>query len=89
MIQLQDSENGKEILFDSSDKTWVKQISENQKNHNLKLKQVFNRANADLLHLDLNESYIKNLLNFLKKALIWDLILNSFLFEYRLTSDAA
>ncbi|MGB3226909.1 MAG: DUF58 domain-containing protein [Saprospiraceae bacterium] len=67
LIQLQDSENGKEILFDSSDKTWVKQISENQKNHNLKLKQVFNRANADLLHLDLNESYIKNLLNFFKK----------------------
>lgn len=67
LVQLRDSENGKEILLDTSDRTWIAQIEKNQKLHNTKITQLFNRSKADFLPLETNETYIRSLLNFFKK----------------------
>lgn len=67
LIQLKDAESGDEILIDTSDKNWLKTFEEEQKLQSLKTKQLFNRANADFLALDIQDSYIKTLLNFFKK----------------------
>ncbi len=67
LIQLKDSENGNELLIDSSDPQWMKSYSDSQFKHFIQLKQFFSRANADFLQLDLDDSYIKVLLNFFKK----------------------
>jgi uncharacterized protein (DUF58 family) len=67
LVQLKDSETGNELLIDSSDKQWMKSYSDTQSKHFIQLKQFFSRANADFLQLDLDDSYIKVLLNFFKK----------------------
>jgi uncharacterized protein (DUF58 family) len=67
LIQLKDSESSKELLIDSSDEEWMRHYSSAQKKHFIQLRQMFTRANADLLQLDLDDSYLKVLLNFFKK----------------------
>ncbi len=67
LIQLKDAESGNEILIDTSDKQWMEQYSATQQKHYTQLRQFFSRANADFLQLDLDDSYIKVLLNFFKK----------------------
>jgi len=67
LIQLKDSESSKEIMIDSSDAEWMRHYSNAQKKHFIQLRQMFTRANADLLQLDLDDSYLKVLLNFFKK----------------------
>lgn len=68
LIQLKDAESGDEILIDTSDKNWLKTFEEEQKLQSIKTKQLFNRANADFLTLDIQDSYIKTLLNFSKRT---------------------
>jgi len=67
LIQLKDTESGEELLLDSSDKAWLKKFEEDHKQQAVKIKQLFNRSNADFLVLDIQDSYIKTLLNFFKK----------------------
>ena len=67
LIQLKDAESGSELLIDSSDKQWMQNYSDAQVKHYTQLRQLFSRANADLLQLDLDDSYLKVLLNFFKK----------------------
>lgn len=67
LLQLRDAESTRELMIDSSDIRWMKQYAETQRSQTQQLRQFFNRANADFLQLDLDESYIKVLLNFFKK----------------------
>lgn len=67
LIQLKDAESPQEILVDTSDRKWMNKYSESQKKYFLQIRQLFSRANADFLPLDLDDSYIKVLLNFFKK----------------------
>lgn len=67
LIQLKDAESSKEILIDSSDTSWMASFSDLQKKNRVQLSQLFSRAKADFLQLDMDDSYIKVLLNFFKK----------------------
>jgi uncharacterized protein (DUF58 family) len=67
LIQLKDSESNKEMLIDTSDRQWMNYYKEQQAKQLNQLKQLFSRANADLLQLDLDDSYLRVLLNFFKK----------------------
>ncbi len=67
LIQFKDAESNQEILVDTRDAHWMSQYAESQKNETIQLRQLFSRANADFLQLDLDDSYIKVLLNFFKK----------------------
>ncbi len=67
LIHLKDSESGIEQLVDTSDSNWRFQFQESQKQMSLKTRQLFHRSNADFLALDIQDSYIKTLLNFFKK----------------------
>jgi uncharacterized protein (DUF58 family) len=66
-IQFKDAESQQEILVDTSDSKWMEQYAASQLNETVQLRQLFSRANADFLQLDLDDSYIKVLLNFFKK----------------------
>lgn len=67
LIPIRDLETGKELLLDAHQINDLKQFEENQKYQNDINRQLFIRAGADFLELDLNDSYIKQLLNFFKK----------------------
>lgn len=67
LLPLKDAETGMECLIDTDDREWMKRFESAGKLKEQQLKQVFLRAHADLLQLELHDSYIKTLLNFFKK----------------------
>ncbi len=67
LIHFKDTESGKMLLIDSSQKT-VREAYKNRWNENeVVLKQSFMNAGADLLNIRTDESYIIPLLNFMKR----------------------
>lgn len=67
LIPLKDLESGKEVLLDTYHAEDLRRLEDSQKKQGEINKQQFIKAGADLLELDLNDSYIKQLLNFFKK----------------------
>ncbi|MBL7930860.1 MAG: DUF58 domain-containing protein [Bacteroidia bacterium] len=66
MVKLMDNETGKIIWVDTSDKSFRKQFSMNQKKFEDELKDVFNRSGIDSAKIYTHENYVKPLMNLFK-----------------------
>jgi len=64
---LSDSETGKQIWINTSDRRWQENFKENQIKKELKTKEIFKSASAGFISLKTGDEYVKELRKYFKK----------------------
>ncbi|MFC2450556.1 MAG: DUF58 domain-containing protein, partial [Flavobacteriaceae bacterium] len=64
---LSDSETGKQIWVNTSDRRWQKNFKENQIKKEQKTKEIFDSASAGFISLKTGDEYVKELRKYFKK----------------------
>ncbi len=67
ILPFRDSETGEQLLVDTSDPSWMKEMRNNQDRHIASVRSKFLRAHADFLQIDMTSSYTSSLIQFFKR----------------------